>query len=152
MPIPSFSASRNAPNFASLVYPRRAPAVDATAAAVTYTVTQVLGGLILRDPNGAARSDLLPPAAAIVAALQGAEAAPALAGVNPLAYGSSFEFEIRNTADAAETITVTTNTGLTLSGTMTIAQSNQKRFIAVVTNADKGSEAVTVYSAGTVVF
>ena len=148
----SFSSTRNAPNFASLVYPRRSPAVEATAAAVTYSVVQVLGGLILRDPNGAARADLLPTAAALIAAWQGAESAPVQAGVTTLAYGSSFEFEIRNTADAAETITVTTNTGLTLSGTMTIAQSNQKRFIAVVTNHEKGSEAVTIYSCGTVVF
>src|SRR5688572_12643896 len=83
-----------------------------TAAAVTFTAAQVLGGLILRDPNGGARADLLPTAASILAAING-----------PFV-GMAFEFTIRNTADAAEAITVTTNTGLTLSGTMTIAQNN----------------------------
>lgn len=110
-----------------------------TAAAVTFSAAQLLGGMILRDPNGAARADLLDTAENIVAAIAGCEV------------GSCFEFTIRNTADAAETITVTTNTGLTLSGTMTIAQNNSKRFLAVVTNIGSGTEAVTVYSLGTVV-
>lgn len=110
-----------------------------TAAAVTYTAAQVAGGLILRDPNGGARSDVSPTAALLVAQLE-----------NPSA-NTAFEFTIRNTANAAETITLTAGTGVTLSGTMTIAQNNSKRFLAVVTNADDGEEAVTVYSLGTVV-
>lgn len=104
---------------------------------VAYTAAQILGGLILRDPNGGARSDTLPVAADIVAAIPNCKV------------GTAFEFTIRNTADAAETITVSTATGLTLSGTMTIAQNNSKRFLAVVTNV--GTAAVTVYSLGTVV-
>lgn len=111
-----------------------------TAAAITLTAAEMIGGLVLRDPNGAGRADLVATAAQIVAALGGAEA------------GTAFEFTIRNDADAAETITVTTNTGITLSGTMTIAQSNMKRFLAVVTSTTSGSEAVTIYSLGTVVF
>jgi hypothetical protein len=59
---------------------------------------------------------------------------------------------IRNTADAAETITMTTNTGLTLSGTMTITQNHQKSFLVRLANVTSGSEAVTIYSMGTVVF
>jgi hypothetical protein len=110
-----------------------------TAANVTYTAAQMVGGLILRDPNGSARSDVTDTAANIVAAIAGAVA------------GSSFEFTIRNTADASETITVTAGTGVTLSGTMTIAQNNSKRFLAVVTNVQSGTEAVTIYSLGTVV-
>lgn len=109
-----------------------------TAGAVTFTAAQIIGGLILRDPAGGARADLLPTAALIVAAL------------GPYAkIGDGFEFTIRNTADAGETITVTTATGLTLSGTMTIAQNNSKRFLAVVTAI--GTPTVTVYSLGTVV-
>lgn len=111
----------------------------ATAGDVTFTAAQILGGLILRDPAGGARADLLPTAANIIAAMKDQSA--------DVPVGQSFEFTIRNTADAAETITVTTNTGLTLSGTMTIAQNNSKRFLAVVT----GAAAVTVYSLGTVV-
>lgn len=107
-----------------------------TVGAVTFTAAQILGGLILRDPNGASRADLVPLATDLIAAL------------NKPTIGASFEFTIRNDADAAETITVTTNTGVTLSGTMTIAQNNMKRFKLVVT----GLTTVTIYSLGTIVF
>lgn len=116
---------------------------EATAGAVTFTAAQILGGIILRDPAGAGRADLLPTATAILTALNDQF------GQTKAVVGTSFEFTIRNTADAAETITVTTNTGLTLSGTMTIAQNNSKRFLAVVTGLS--TPAVTVYSLGTVV-
>lgn len=108
---------------------------EETADAVTYTAAELLGGLILRDPAGGARSDVTPTAALIIAAIT-------QAGV-----GNSFEFTIRNTADGAETITLTAGTGVTLSGTMTIAQNNSKRFLCVVTS----STTVTIYSLGTVV-
>lgn len=107
-----------------------------TASAVTYSAAQLLGGMILRDPNGAGRSDVTPTATQILAEMENC------------AIGTGFEFTIRNTADAAETITVTAGTGVTLSGTMTIAQNNSKRFLAVVTAI--GTPAVTVYSLGTV--
>lgn len=108
-----------------------------TASAVTFTAAEVLGSLILRDPNGAGRNDLLPTAASMFVAME-----------SPVKNSSvSFEFTIRNTADAAETITVTTNTGLTLSGTMTIAQNNSRRFLWNQTSPT----AATVYSLGTVV-
>jgi hypothetical protein len=140
MAITNTTVSQTYPRFQSLVYPTVTVANETTAAAVTYTVTQLLGGFLARDPNGAGRADLVPTAAAIVAAIPG------------VLTGASFEFELRNAADAAETITVTTNTGISLSGTMTIAQNNQKRFIVQVTNALVGSEAVTIFSCGTVVF
>lgn len=112
-----------------------------TAGAAAFTAAQLLGGLILRDPAGADRADTVPAAEDIVAAIANAAA------------GESFEFTIRNTADAAETITVTADAGatVTLSGTMTIAQNNSKRFLAVLTNVGAGTEAVTIYSLGTVV-
>lgn len=109
-----------------------------TAAAVTYTAAQLLGGLVLRDPNGGGRSDVTPTAALLAAALPGVQA------------GTAFEFTIRNTADAAETITITAGTNVTLSGTMTIAQNNTKRFLAVFT-ATGTTPTVTIYSLGTVV-
>lgn len=110
-----------------------------TASAVTYTAAEVLGGVILRDPNGGARADLFPTAAQLVAAVPGCNV------------GTSLEMFIRNDADAAETITMTTNTGLTLSGVMTIAQNNAKKFLVRFTNVTPGSEAVTIYGLGTVV-
>ncbi len=112
---------------------------DATAGANTWTAGELIGGMLLRDPAGGARSDVSPTAAEIVAGLSGA------------VDGSSFDFSIRNTADAAETITLTAGTDVTLSGTMTIAQNNTKNFRAVVTESDEGSEAVTIYSLGTFV-
>lgn len=109
----------------------------ATAGVVAYTAEQVLGGLILRDPAGAGRADTVPTVAALYEALG-----------NPRdVSGLSFEFTIRNTADAAETITVSTATGWTLSGTMTIAQNNTKRFKVVFTSPT----AAVLYSLGTVV-
>lgn len=108
---------------------------DVTAGARTYTAAEMIGGLILRDPTGGNRSDVTATAVLLIAGIAGA------------AIGSSFEFLIRNTADAAETITVTAGVGVTLSGTMTIAQSNTKRFRAVV----DGAATVTIYSLGTYV-
>jgi hypothetical protein len=107
----------------------------ATAGVVGYSAAEFLGGLILRDPNGAGRADTVPTAAALVAAMPGAFV------------GQSFRVLIRNTADAAETITVTTATGATLSGTMTIAQNASKEFLAVLTNVTSGSEAYALYTA-----
>ena len=108
---------------------------EATAGAVTYTAAELLGGLILRDCAGGARSDVTPTAVAIVAA------------INQAGVGNSFEFTIRNTSNAAETLTLTAGTDVTLSGTMTIAQNNSKRFLCVITS----STAATIYSLGTVV-
>lgn len=112
---------------------------DATAGARTYTAAEIIGGLILRDCAGGSRSDVTPTAALIVAGLPGA------------IVSSCFEFTIRNTSDAAETITVTAGAGVTLSGTMTIAQNNSKRFLVVCDNVTGAAEAVTIYSLGTVV-
>jgi hypothetical protein len=113
--------------------------IDATVGVRTYTAAELIGGLILRDTNGASRADVSPSAAAIVAGFAGGIA------------GSSFEFTIRNTADAAEVITLTAGAGVTLSGTMTIAQNNSKRFLCRLDNVGSGTEAVTIYSIGTFV-
>jgi hypothetical protein len=127
------------PHFSTLVYPFLTVTTDSTASAITLTAAQILGGLILRDPNGAGRSDVFPTAALLVAAIPGAQV------------GTSFEVDIRNTADAAETITMTAGTGVTISGTATIAQNNTKRFRIRLTNVTAGSEAYTAYSIGTFV-
>jgi hypothetical protein len=127
-------------NTQSLPYFSTTVTTEATAAAVTYTAAQLKGGLIFRNTSGAGRSDLFPTAANIVAALPGAFV------------GQTFEVTIRNTAGAAETITMTTNTGLTLTGTMTIAQLNQRSFWVRLTNVNPGAETVTIISMGTVVF
>ena len=114
------------------------PATLTTAGALTLTAAQLLGGLILRDPNGSGRTDTLPTATLLNEYLGRPKA------------GTAFRFTIRNTADAAETITIQAGTGGTTSGTMTIAQNNTKRFIVVMTNTTN-SPAYTVYSEGTFV-
>lgn len=127
------------PGITQIAFEYGSPVTITTADVVTYTAAQLLSRLILRDPNGGARSDVTPTAALIVAGVPGA------------IVGSAFEFTIKNDADAAETITVTAGADVTLVGTMTIAQNNSKRFRAVITNIGGGTEAVTIYSLGTVV-
>lgn len=112
-----------------------------TAANLAYTAAQVLGGLYLRDCNGNDRADTLPTAADLVAALYGAGFV-----------GAAFRFVLRNTSDAAETITVTAPDGsVTISGTATVGQNNSKEFLIVLTNVAVGTEAYTAYSLGTAV-
>lgn len=109
---------------------------DSTTDNVTYSAASLIGGLVLRNGNDN-RTDTTPAASAIVSAITNAKA------------GTSFEFEIRNTDPAANTITLAAGSGVTLSGTMTIAQNYTRRFVAVITNV--GTPAVTIYSLGTVV-
>jgi len=136
MPITSFSPTTNYARLTTLAYPTVTPTVNAVAAAVTYTVAEILSGFLLRDALSSARADLLPTAAAIVAAINGCQV------------GTSFRTWIRNTGAGAGSITLTTNTGLTLSGTVAIVFQQQKELLFVVTNVTPGSEAVTVYSLG----
>lgn len=110
-----------------------------TANNVTYTADQLLGAIILRDCNGANRTDTTPTATAII---QGLAAYNGLVTV-----GTTRRILIRNTTGAAYTITVSGGTGVTISGTNTIAQNNTREFLLVVTNVS--SPAVTLYSVGT---
>ena len=119
-------------NFAT----KRTVTTNTTASNQTYTAAQIAGGIMLRDPNGSARTDTTDTAANILAQFLGAKV------------GSSFMFFVRNNADAAETITVAGGSGVTLSGTGTIAQNNTKLFVGVFTNVGSGTEAITFYSVG----
>ena len=105
---------------------------DDTADAKTWTAANLLAGLLLRDPNGGDRSDVTPTAALIVAAVPDARV------------GSTFEFIIVNTANAAETITLTAGAGVTLVPTsITITQNSSSLFVARITNV--GTPAVSIY-------
>lgn len=110
--------------------------------ATTLTTTELLNGLVLMDANGSAEDLTTPTAAAIVGAMSNAQA------------GSNFVLHVRNTG--GETITLVGGTGVTVpttpSGTDDVATANAKNFLFVVTNADAGSEAITVYSLGTAAF
>ena len=95
--------------------------------AVTLTAAQVLGGIITAVPS-TARSQQLPTAAALIAALS----------YHPT--GTCFEFVVVNTAAYDETLT--TNTGLTLTGNMVVNNASA-RFLGLVTSGTT----VTVYRA-----
>jgi hypothetical protein len=95
----------------------------ATAAAVTYTAAQIAGGVIRRDPAGAGRADLVDTAANLIA------------GLGLLRDGDSRDFLLVNTADDAETITITTNTGVSLKNTATVAQNEAVRVTVLRTSS-----------------
>jgi hypothetical protein len=120
-------------------YPKKTITVDATAGAIVLTEAKVLGGIIERDPNGAHRTDVLPTAAAMVAALPGVRV------------GTVIPLEIRNTADAAENITMQAGAGGTDSGLMTIAENNTGLFEILFTNVTAAAEAYTLRKIGTMV-
>jgi predicted RecA/RadA family phage recombinase len=71
-----------------------APRSYATVGAQVYTAADILGGIIVRDTNGGARTDTLPTAALLVAALPGVRV------------GDVVRCQIINGADAAEVLTI----------------------------------------------
>ena len=111
-------------------------ATGALESATQITAEIVLSGLVLHDPAGDVNAEL-PNAEDLAAAM----------GVATVA-GRSVRFVHRNTADAAETITVTPGTGVTISGTATIAQNNSKEWLLVFDSPT----AYTAYSLGSSVF
>jgi hypothetical protein len=134
--IPSFSPTTNYARLATLAYPTVTPTVNAVAAAVTYSTAEILSGLILRDALTSARADLLPTAATLVAAINGCQV------------GTSFRTIIRNTAAVTGAVTLTANTGATISGTALIPAVSQKELLIVVTNVTPGTESYVAYSLG----
>lgn len=99
-----------------------------------YTALQLWGSYITRDTSAAPRSDQFDTAANIVALFK-----------NPLAE-ISFETKIENVG--TDLITMTTNTGLTLVGSMTIPVGTIRTFLCVATNVGISTEAVTIYDLG----
>jgi hypothetical protein len=97
-------------------------AATVTAAeATTYTAAQILGGVILRDCASSARTDVLPSAALLIAALK------------EDTIGQVIKCLIVNNSDAAETITIDAGDGGTITqiaGTRIIVQ-NTSRMIYI---------------------
>lgn len=118
-----------------------APATYSTAGAVTFTAADVLGGIIVHDPNGAARTDVLPTAALLVAS------APWLQ------IGDIIRCLIINGSDGAadaENITLAGGTGGTFDANQVAAarviRSQSSKDIAIrFTGVASGSEAYVVY-------
>lgn len=114
-------------------------ATETTAAAVTYTAKQLLGGIILRDPNGASRTDILPTCTLLAASFRG------------IVSGSSLDFSIKNTADADEIITLTVGAGMTAAtGTsLTISRGETANFVLVFTISSAGVCTADLYRSST---
>lgn len=109
-----------------------------TAGNATYTAAQLVNGFVPRDPAGANRTDVSPTAAQLLTQYKTV--------FGPAAVGSNFVFEIANIADAAETVTLTGGTGVTMRpATQAIAQNANGRFRVVFTNVTASSEAATIY-------
>lgn len=119
----------------TIAYPKVTVTTLTSGATVTYTAAQVLGGMI-KDTISAGCAATLPAPAAIVAAIPGC------------VVGTSFDFDVLNTAASAIVITITANGSSTVVGTATINQANNKRIKAVVTNITAGAEAVAFYMLG----
>ena len=114
-----------------------AAAVVTDAGAATYTAAQILGGVILRDPNGAGRSDVLPTAALLIGAMR----APRI--------GDTIDVLIVNTADAAETITIVAGSGGAfpteqIAATRIIPQNTSRRVVIRVTGVGTAAAYVCV--------
>lgn len=145
MAVTSYSPTKNYPSFSSIINQYVNPVAYSTAGNVTYTASDVIGGFIQRDTNGGARTDTLPSAALLIPAIEGAQV------------GSSIKVLVKNTAGAANTLTVAAGAGGTMKSgdTATVAQSNIKEFMIVVTavpDAFGNGGTYTVYSLGTSVF
>lgn len=111
--------------------------VNSALTAVSITAAQMVGfGLILRTgaPAGAV-TDTLDTAVNIIAAMGGPSLVP---------LDGSYSEPMRVLNSTGQTITITTNTGLTLTGTMTIANGAWRDFKLTPTSAT----AVTVLNAG----
>ncbi len=118
-----------------------------TAGNLTITSAMVLGGLLTRDPNGGNRTDTLPTAALLVAAIAASKNENMLQRAEYPRVGLELKFLIVNTADAAETITVAAGEGGTMHPTTpTIAQNTAKQFLIKLTNVTSGAEAYDVFA------
>lgn len=115
-----------------------APKSYNTAGGVTYSVADLKTGHILRDCNGAGRTDTLPTAALLVA------------GLTDPAVGQPVEFILSNVSDAAETITLAVGSGgswssLQVAATRVVPQFHQKIVRLRLTNVTASTEAYVAY-------
>jgi hypothetical protein len=114
------------------------PPSYATAGNQTYTTSDILGTVIVRNPNGANRVDVLPTAALMVAAIPQCRV------------GDAVDCLIINGAAATNTVQITAGTGGSLdpnqtAGSATIAAATSRYISIRITNATKGSEAYVFY-------
>lgn len=118
------------PSFACIYWNKYG--VDAETNGVTLTAAKMLGGIINGTPTGPA-------------SYQSTTAALMVASIPNCLVGTTYDLIIRNTSGGANTITLTTNTGITLAGTMTITQNFSRDFKIRITSCTASSEAATIY-------
>lgn len=111
----------------------------ATVGPATYTAAQVLNRVIVRDTNGAGRTDTFPTAALLVAAIPGATV------------GDMVDVLVINGADAAETLTLAEGSGggwdtNQTSSSRVIPQNSSKSVRIRLTNVTAASEAYVMYA------
>ena len=118
----------------NMLMTKRTVTTDTTAGANTWTIAEMLGGLLLRDPSGCAESDVTPTAAAIVA------------GIPCATNDDTFEVTIVNTG--GELVTLTAGCGVTLvPATQSVAANEQHHLIVRLVDVTGSCEAVTMYGA-----
>jgi hypothetical protein len=125
--------------------PQAAYAAATNTTSFTATAAQISGSISTQVLNltgtlAGPQNLTLPTAASVISYL-------ATQGIVPQV-GDSYELNIINSSGGAFAWTVLTNTGWTLSGTMTIAQSTQRRFAVTFTNVTTASAAITLQSLG----
>lgn len=123
---------------ANVVEGSPAPTSKATAGAVTLTASEVLSGVYIRDCAGGARTDTLPTAALLVAAVPNAK------------IGDMVKLYIVNGSDAAETLTIAAGSGGAFdtnqtSASQVIPQLASKTLHIRLTNVTASSEAYVAY-------
>jgi predicted RecA/RadA family phage recombinase len=131
------AASRRAVGVAAESTP--APTSDATAGAKTITAAEVLSGVYVRDCAGASRTDTLPTAALLVAAVPGAKV------------GDMLKLYVVNGSDAAETLTLAAGSGGAFdtnqtSASRVVPQNASKMVHIRLTNVTASAEAYVVYA------
>lgn len=124
---------------AQLVRSQGAPTSLATAGAATYTIAQLLTGIIVRDCAGASRTDVLPTAELLVAGIAGC------------AVGDTIETLIINGSDpTTEILTIDAGAGGTWDANQTAVSrtclgTSSKLLRIRVTNITPASEAYVAY-------
>lgn len=116
-----------------------APASKNTAGPVTLTAAEVLSGIVVADPTGAARTYTLPSAALLVAAVPNAQV------------GDVIRCHVINGADAAEVLTLAEGLGGAFDANQTaasrvIGQNGSKDVLIRLTNVTAAAEAYVVYA------
>lgn len=119
-----------------------AAASHSDAGGVTVTAAEVLGGVIVADPNGAGRTYTWPTAALLVAAMKQT--------IGDVVVGDKITTLVVNGADAAENLTIAAGAGGGFDANQTaasrvVAQNGSKPIVTRITNATAGAEAYVIY-------